>query len=217
MTDQRQSEAVEQEILRRIARGEKPSAEERPVYAAYVERNRLEGVSDWNRWASDKVFPPQWDERTAAMATMIPDAVKSVADFGCGTMALRTLLAEHVTYVPIDIVARGADTVVMDLNAPVLPSLPQAGIAFLGGVMEYIIDLPRLIRALCQGYSMVVCSYVGAAGKAETTAKRRSDGWVNDFRISEIIAMFEDHDARAVALKSFHAHSLMLFSISHRR
>ncbi|RYM07981.1 hypothetical protein [Sphingobium cupriresistens] len=97
-----------------MADGHKPSADEMAIYADYVEAQRIKGESDFARWSRDNVFPPQWDERTAAMRKMIPDFVKSVVDFGCGAMALRAMLPPEFKYIPLDIVSRSPDTVVMD-------------------------------------------------------------------------------------------------------
>ena len=47
----------------------------------------------------------------------------SVADLGCGTMTLKSHLAPGTRYVPVDVVARDADTVVVDLNREPLPAL----------------------------------------------------------------------------------------------
>jgi hypothetical protein len=210
MTSPKARKPSEKAVLRKVAEGVKLAGEEPGIYAAYVDRLRARNESDLNRWGSDQVFPPDWNARTSVMAAMLPAKVKSVADFGCGAMALRDSLAEGVGYVPVDIVSRGEGTIVIDLNAPVLPPLPKADAAFFSGTLEYVIDLPRLLEAACATYPYVVCSYVTAPMALTDSARRRSFGWVTDFRLSDIIALFEAHHFIVLKLQRWRRQSLLL-------
>jgi hypothetical protein len=60
-------------------------------------------------------------------------------------------------YIPVDIVDRGPGTILTDLNRDCLPPLPTRTAAVLG-VVEYVIDLPRLFTQLRQ-FDRVVLSY----------------------------------------------------------
>jgi hypothetical protein len=210
MTSPKARKPSERAVLRKVAKGVKLAGEEPAVYAAYVNRLKARNESDLNRWSSDQVFPANWNARTSVMAAKLPAKVKSVADFGCGAMALRDSLAEGVAYVPVDIVPRGEDTIVIDLNAPVLPPLPKADAAFFSGTLEYVIDLPRLIETVCAMYPYVACSYVTAPMTQTDCERRRSFGWVTDFRLSEIIALFEAHHFIVLKLDRWHRQSLLL-------
>ncbi len=196
-------------VLMKVSLGMKLCCDEAEIYADYVDRNRISGISDCNRWSSNKSFSNAWNDRTEKLAKMIPDATKSVADYGCGTMWLKKLLPTCVLYIPIDMVRRSAEGLVVDLNSPLINPLPKASVAFFSGVLEYVNDLPNLISSLSKVYTAIVCSYVGVRSGCTNFRKRRSFGWVNDYRISELLGVFEDNMFHLQKMDKWGQHSLM--------
>ncbi|MDQ0472837.1 hypothetical protein [Labrys wisconsinensis] len=201
----------EKTALARLAAGEPLSPDEVEIYARYVERMKAEGVSDIARWSSNAVFAPAWDERTRKLAAMLPDKIKTVVDIGCGTMALRSMLPPTLRYVPVDVAPRGADTVVIDLNASPPPPLPPGDVGFFSGSLEYVLDLRRLIAVLIKTYRYVVCSYAATNNAPDQIQQRRRGGWVNDLKVSEFVALFEEVNYLPEEMRSHSPHRLFLF------
>lgn len=105
-------------------------------------------------WAALK---DRWDQRTRQAAAWLARE-PGVADIGCGLMALRDYLPPETRYLPADVVDRGPGTMLVDLNADApLPTFGVPAAAILG-VLEYVADLPRLLRQLHQ-FDRVVLSY----------------------------------------------------------
>ncbi|RYM07980.1 hypothetical protein [Sphingobium cupriresistens] len=92
-----------------------------------------------------------------------------------------------------------------------MPPLPRANAAFFSGALEYVIDLDRLLDAVSNVYHVVVCSYAGTNNAPDRVPARRRGGWVNDLKISEVIALFETRDYLPLEMKLFGPHSLFVF------
>ncbi|MDQ0468013.1 hypothetical protein [Labrys wisconsinensis] len=197
--------------LARLVAGEPLSPDEIEAYADYVERTKAEGRSDIARWSGGAVFAPAWDERTRKLAALLPEKIKTVVDFGCGTMALRDMLPAGVRYVPVDIAPRGPDTIVLDLNAPTLPALPAGDVGFFSGSLEYVIDLRRLIAVLLRTYRHIICSYAATNNAPDQIRQRRRGGWVNDLKVSEFVALFEDAGYLPQEMRNHAPHRLFHF------
>jgi hypothetical protein len=99
-------------------------------------------------------------------------------------MQLRSHLREGTRYVPLDVVRRSAETVVIDLNRQPLPDLDVEGFALLG-LLEYLFDVPAVLRQL---KGTVVVSY-NPAERGEDD--RLSHAWVNAFTTDAIEAEFQ--------------------------
>jgi hypothetical protein len=120
-----------------------------------------------------------WEHRTR-LASELLKSERSVVDVGCGLMALRALLPSTTRYIPVDIVPRGTDTILVDLNKEAMPPV-EADAAALLGVIEYIID-PRAVllqfkqfRTLCVSYN-----YKGIKDVLWTLfPERKKVGWKN--------------------------------------
>jgi hypothetical protein len=134
------------------------------------------------RWLDDRSFDESWDERSRLMARGIRPGSR-VVDVGAGAQALRSALPPHCTYVPIDIVQRTPDTVVCDLNREDPPTL-FADYIVASGLVEYVKDVPQLIRWIAGVAPNIVLSYEAADG--ETRYYRRRSGWVNSYTEKEI-------------------------------
>jgi len=97
------------------------------------------------------------------------------------------MLPEGCSYTPSDLVDRGQGTIVLDLNARALPPLARHDVSVLSGVLEYVLDIPRLAQYLGHFCDNVLCSY---AVLELNRRQRREQGWVNDYTSDEIVAVF---------------------------
>ncbi|MDB9315914.1 hypothetical protein PN462_22570 [Spirulina sp. CS-785/01] len=148
---------------------------------------KLTGKSDYKKWSQPNELSPDWDRRTQKIATLIKPQ-SSVLEFGAGRMILKQFLPEGCTYIPSDLVDRGQDTLVCDLNSNALPQFPTCDVAVFSGVFEYVHDVPRLIYHISSYVDVVIASYV--VSDIEPT-NRRMQGWVNDYTSEEILQIFE--------------------------
>ena len=152
---------------------------------------RWRGRSDKSRWAAPTSLSPNWDERTVALGRLI-QADSSVLEFGAGRMILKQHRPTGCRYTPSDIVDRGPGTLVVDLNATELPEFPSHDVAVFSGVLEYVHDVPRLIRQVKLSCPTVVTSYVPVTDStALASAQRLSRGWVNAYSSAEFRSLFE--------------------------
>ena len=161
-------------------------------------RTRMFRVSDHERWKDLRNHEVDWDERTRAIAGLVP-AGSHVIEFGAGRRQLERWLPAGCSYAPSDIVDRGPGTLLCDLNRRPLPTLGRKGplqIAVFGGVMEYIVDLPSVLTWLSPQIDCVIASYNCALPVDRATKRLRMigarllSGWVNHYTEAEIIAFF---------------------------
>ena len=150
------------------------------VTRAVAERRTV--FERWNDLGVPEASP--WSARSVAAARLL-DGCRSVADLGCGLMGLRAHLAPGTRYVPVDVVSRSADTVVVDLNSSALPVLDVQGFALLG-LIEYLFDVPGLLRQL---HGTVVVSYNPLL---DDGLERMAHAWVNAYDVGGLEALFRD-------------------------
>jgi hypothetical protein len=153
------------------------------------------GGSDYRRWTDPRNLSADWDSRTKKIATFIQPGT-SVIEFGAGRMVLKNFLPPSCTYSPSDLVDRGAGTFVCNLNAKMLPPFSNYQVAVLGGVLEYVNDVPRLASHLSNFMSEIIASYavVDLDRNMEPNnrrSNRRAAGWVNDYSAEDIIRIFD--------------------------
>jgi hypothetical protein len=153
------------------------------------------GTTDVSRWADANAFD-DWDQRTRLIADLIP-AGASVIEFGAGRRLLENHLDPSSTYVPSDIVSRGPDTIVLDLNRRPLPDLGRRfDVAVLAGVLEYIHKLPSFAIWLASTADAVIASYTPAKTRPRSLRRlreryaRAGAGWVNSFSEAELLEIF---------------------------
>jgi hypothetical protein len=143
--------------------------------------------TDIDRWSKSESFDRNWSRRSPFAAALCADS-HCVCDIGCGMQTLRPLLPHHIKYLPADLAKRTEDTAICDLNRKKLPMeyLQQADTVTLLGVIEYVFDVPWLFEALRRSIGILIVSYnpVDMVG-----AGRRENGWVNDFRLAELVQM----------------------------
>jgi methyltransferase family protein len=137
--------------------------------------------SDLQRWANEANLSKAWDGRTKMLASFL-DPGSRVLEFGAGRMELARYLPNHCVYIPSDIVDRGNNTFVCDLNAQRLPPLPEHDVAVFSGVLEYVHDVRRLVAYLHEYCNTIAASYATTDfPQQKQTLTRRKHGWVNDY------------------------------------
>jgi hypothetical protein len=154
-------------------------------------KRRLETIrrreTDRFRWLESASFKSNWNKRAPFAAALCADS-RCVCDIGCGTQALRSLLPSAVRYLPADITQRTEDTILCDLNQRVLPEkyLLEADTVTMLGVLEYLFDVPWVLRSLRPFINTIVTSYNPSD---MIQSGRRERGWVNDFTLDELVRM----------------------------
>jgi Methyltransferase domain len=164
----------------------------------------LFGTPDRARWSDLANHDQLWDERTQLVASLIPRGSR-VIEFGAGRRQLERYLDPSCSYVPSDLVSRGPDTLVCDLNVRPLPDLSNVGadVAVFGGVFEYVANLDSVIQWVARHVSVCVASYEVAATRAWTAARQRERlvraqiGWVNAYTEDELARLFENAGFRS--------------------
>ena len=153
------------------------------------------GTTDVSRWADAEAFD-DWHPRTKLIADLIPSG-SSVIEFGAGRRLLESYLDPSCTYVPSDIVSRGPDTIVLDLNQRPLPDFGERfDVAVLAGVLEYIQRLPSFAIWLASTADTAIASYTpartrpGSLRRLRERYARAGAGWVNSFSEAELLQIF---------------------------
>jgi len=128
-----------------------------------------------------------WTPRAVEAARML-EHCRSVVDLGCGGMFLEKYLPVTTNYIPVDVLPRDARTVVVDLNRERLPELKADAIVGLG-LLEYLFDVPELIRTCAMRYGTAVFSYNPTDAPA-ALSNRLEHAWVNSFSRPELETIF---------------------------
>jgi hypothetical protein len=137
---------------------------------------------DWDsRWEKDL---PNCINRIKRMAQLIEPGI--VLDIGAGEMKLKEFLPEGCKYIPVDFIKRCPDTILCDLNGEI--NLPPSDTVVFSGVLEYVKDIPKVIRAL--NTNIIIASYATWELNSDKD-NRRFNGWINDFTEAEFISLFE--------------------------
>jgi len=174
---------------------------------------RFLGHSDVRRWSHGEEFLPEWEDRTRRLARLVPPG-SHVLEFGAGRRTLEKYLPPGCRYVPSDLVSRGPDTFVCDLNRRPLPDLAGLAVdtAVFGGVLEYVRDLPELVNWLSAYIDRCVASYECAQPQSTAWQRLRQDvlrsraGWVNTFQEEELVSLFQTRGLRLVHRDVWHTH-----------
>jgi len=147
--------------------------------------------SDYARWSLSASLKSDWDERTFLLADMIPDTATTIIEFGAANMVIKDRLLPHQEYTPSDLVDRGPGTIVYDLN-----QLPYSfienkyDVAFFSGVLEYVHNVPELVRYVSTFSDIVICSY---AHQPINPARRINSKWVNSYSKNKLLEIFKDN------------------------
>lgn len=176
-------------MLRRIGASRKTPAksfQDRDEFEIAALKNRAKSETLLDVWQDIPASSvDNWSPRAALAAELLRD-VKSVADIGCGAMTLERYLV-NARYVPVDCVRRDERTVVVDLNREPTPVLHTDAAALLG-VVEYIHDVPKLLRELAASYRITLITY-NCSDLLENHANA-ANIWVNSYSSSELEAEF---------------------------
>ena len=154
--------------------------------------------TDLNKWEKFQ-FPKEWTIRSQRIAELVPRE-SWVFEFGAGDSNLSALLDPSCTLVSSDLIARRPGMVVLDLNRRPLPQLNGVAprIAVFAGVLEYVSDVPTVLRWVANQFDMCIASYECAAlrsdlfGRLREKFGRAHHGWVNHFTESELKALFDE-------------------------
>jgi hypothetical protein len=137
------------------------------------------------RWqVLDREHTGGWTRRAVEAARML-EQCQSVVDLGCGGMLLEKYLPSGITYVPVDVWPRDARTIVVDLNTQALPDNLKADAVAGLGLLEYLFDVPGLVRACSLRYPTAVFTY-NITDAAGALSNRLENAWVNSFSRSEL-------------------------------
>jgi hypothetical protein len=155
---------------------------------------RRPDVSRWQRLSS---FDVEWEERARILARLVPPGSR-VIEFGAGPRGLATYLDPSCSYVGSDVIRRGPDTFVCDLNARPLPDLSglDVDVAVFGGVLEYLVRLAPIARWLSRHVSTCIASYECAVTPRWSRRRlgerlsRARLGWVSTHTEAELVGLF---------------------------
>jgi hypothetical protein len=159
-------------------------------------RCRLLGIPDIARWRNTEAFD-DWKDRTLLIAQLVPRGTR-VIEFGAGKRNLESHLDSRCTYIPSDLVSRGPNTLVLDLNTRPLPDLRELklDVAVLAGVIEYISAPRSFVAWLAQQVKTCIASYECARtrpktlGRVRETVRRTGAGWVSTLTEGELTEIF---------------------------
>lgn len=145
-------------------------------------------ATDYKRWSNLDNFHKAWTRRTSLMATLIPSDVETLLEFGAGTRFLETVLPHDIEYFPSDIVSRGEDTIVCDLNVrPYAVAERKFDCVFFSGVLEYVNDLDLFIQYLPElTNKYVICSYT------DRQVNHAPNGWALIYPPVDFVKLFTD-------------------------
>jgi hypothetical protein len=152
---------------------------------------------DVSRWQRVSSFDAEWEERTRILARLVPRGSR-VIEFGAGLRGLARHLDPSCSYVASDVIRRGPDTLVWDLNARPLPDLSRldVDVAVFGGVLEYLVRLAPIARWLSRHVAMCLASYECAVtapwspGRLGERLRRARLGWVSTHTEAELLRLF---------------------------
>ena len=139
-----------------------------------------------NTWEQFFDYTPEMTSRIRKMLSLIEDRnVHSLMDLGCGRQECGKILADEISYYPVDLHRHLPDTIVKDLNAGEFLEIP-VDVIFCSGVLEYIYDLDTLLKKFaCFGKS-VLCSYCDT-----DSTPNRASVWVNHLSHLDFVLLFQ--------------------------
>jgi hypothetical protein len=158
---------------------------------------RLMRRSDYDRWGDPQNLEKWWEERTQKMAALVPHGSR-VIEFGAGSCRLKAWLDDSCEYIPSDIVRRGPDTVICDLNRRPLPDFQhlRADVALFAGVVEYLGDLDGVVDWLSRFVESCIVSYdcvprgLKLPSRLRERFRRQYYGYLSDHTEEQLVAIF---------------------------
>ena len=146
------------------------------------------GRPDPARWHLRESFLQDWSKRAEKAAEFLKPEERTVVEIGCGAnQALRSLIGERV-YLPADLHQWTPDTELCDLNAGWYPAaLAKADVCFMLGVLEYLDDVPSVMRTLVERVPSIIISYTTSDHHPRRVAAR-----TNRFSRIELLTIISD-------------------------
>ena len=155
-------------------------------------------------------FDEAWKARIAHLAAFV-DTRGPVMDIGCGMMWLEPLLVRGNHYIPVDYVRRDHRTLLVDLNTQPLPPA-EAEFAFMSGVLEYVRDVPRLLRqVMARRFRRILLSYCTLECWWKMPL-RRSLNWVSHESLEDLLNVLLT-EYTMVALERFQKHVALVVEL----
>lgn len=143
-------------------------------------------------WSRYEYFNENWRERISLMASYV-GCGKVIVDLGCGKQWLKDYIEPGCEYIPVDYIARSADTIICDFNKYEFPNV-CADVIFVSGLLEYIVDVSWFIeQAINHADEMVVISYACYSNSSGEISARKKNNWVNSLSFDSIVAIFANH------------------------
>jgi hypothetical protein len=154
---------------------------------------RSEKKSDVSRWKDNNQLFNDWNERSALLGDFLRPNLR-ILEFGAGNMFLKTYLKNYKSYTPSDIIKRFDETIVCDLNRPLLIDLSIFDVAVFSGVLEYVYDIDSVFNQLNRNnVKQIVMSYCCSDVVEISRAK---NGWLSDYTKSELELIFIKYNYR---------------------
>jgi hypothetical protein len=180
---------------------------------------RLGGFSDYSRWSNAKNLEKWWETRTRQIAEFIP-AGSTVLEFGAGSCCLKAFLDKSCEYVPSDIVKRGPDTLICDLNERPLPELShvKANVAVFAGVLEYVGDIETVAAWLSQFVALCIVSYdcvpsgLKLYGRQRERFRRMYFGYLSDLTEDQLQRAFRRHGFVNTRMDTWTTQRILVFA-----
>lgn len=180
-----------------------------PLLALKTFFNISRDKTDLVRWQQIDNLKKDWDSRTILIAGLIPPE-SSVLEFGAGRLVLRNHLPPGCTYLPSDVVDRGAGTIVCDLNRS-FPSLSQRFThAVFSGVLEYLSDIGLVVNFLKNHADTIIASY-SSVNKLSDYITRRRHGWINHLTEDQLISLFESRGFELQSMYPWKLQTIFVF------
>ena len=145
-------------------------------------------------WKKIEYFDEVWKERIEGMSKFIPTN-SEVLDLGCGKMWLKDMV-QLKTYYPVDYCDRGDGSLICDFNLSQFPDI-KADVAFVSGVLEYVVDVDWFIRNIATNTNRCIISY-NIDDESQYIVVRKQRGWVNNLTKEELIAIFQKNNFKLI-------------------
>lgn len=162
-----------------------------------------------SRWKKNSNLYNDWDERTIIMSKYIPEH-SSILEFGAARMVLKNYLPDNCTYTPSDLVSRSRDTVVFNLNEDEISTFNYYDVVVFSGVLEYMIDVEKLIFELSFKTSKFIVSYAPIENYSNLQ-NRKKNGWVNNYKIGDFIKIFESVGFKGEEVANWRGQRIIVF------
>jgi hypothetical protein len=150
-------------------------------------------------WRTIEQTPREWETRARVAAAWLTGA-RTIVDLGCGTMVLERYLAPGQAYVPVDLAARDARTLVVDFDRDPLPPIDADACALLG-LLGYLRAPDSLLQAVSAAFPRAVASYMAVPLTPEKLAKGRCNA-MSPAEIRQLFAAAELRIVREAKLPS---------------